>query len=367
MSPEQLLRGLWDAGVDAVGGHASVARAVADMDRPDRIVAVGKAAGAMTRAALDRWPDLPALVVTKDGHADEVPEGATVIEAAHPVPDDRSLTGGRALLDCVSDMGPDSHLLLLVSGGASALAEAPVDGVSLDDLKRLNAHLLSRGLDITAMNAERRKVSRIKGGGLLRAFSGARATVLTISDVPGDDPAVIGSGIGLPPEAPDYACTLTCTASNAIARAAVAEAATAAGLTILSNSETLYDDVDELARSLGPRIAAMDKGVMIFGGEPTVHLPTNPGEGGRNQALALALSEAISGRDDITILVGGTDGTDGPTEAAGGIVTGATWGPGAAEALAAADSGTYLAGKDALLVSGPTGTNVMDVAIAIRV
>lgn len=367
MTPDQILRGLWEAGVEAVGGHASVARAVETMDRPDRIVAVGKAAGAMTRAALDKWPDVPALVVTKDGHADEVPDSATVIEAAHPVPDNRSLIGGRALLDCVSELPSDSHLLLLVSGGASSLAEAPVDGVTLDDLKRLNARLLSRGLDIGAMNAERRKVSRIKGGGLLRAFTGAKATVLTISDVPGDDPAVIGSGIGLPPEAPDYDCTLTCTASNAIARAAVEDAAKAAGLTVLANEENLYADVDDLARTLGPRIAAMDKGVLIFGGEPTVHLPPNPGEGGRNQALALALSEAISGRDDITILVGGTDGTDGPTEAAGGIVDGATWGPGAAEALKAADSGTYLATKDALLVSGPTGTNVMDVAVVMRV
>ena len=367
MTPDQILRGLWEAGVDAVGGYESVARGIADMSRPDRIVAVGKAAGAMTRAALDKWPDTPALVVTKDGHADEVPDSATVIEAAHPVPDNRSLIGGRALLDCVSELPAGSHLLLLVSGGASSLAEAPVEGVTLNDLKALNARLLSRGLDITAMNAERRKVSKIKGGGLLRAFRGAKATVLTISDVPGDDPAVIGSGIGLPPEHPAYDCTLACMASNAIARAAVVEAAVAAGLTILGSEENLYDDVDELARTLGPRIAAMDKGGLIFGGEPTVHLPANPGEGGRNQALALALSEHISGRDDITILVGGTDGTDGPTEAAGGIVTGATWGPGAAEALAAADSGTYLAGKDALLVSGPTGTNVMDVAIAIRV
>ena len=367
MTPDQILRGLWEAGVDAVGGHASVARALTGLDRPDRIVAVGKAAGAMTRAALDRWPDVPALVVTKDGHAEEVPDSATVIEASHPVPDDRSLIGGRALLDCVSAMGPDSRLLLLVSGGASSLAEAPVEGVTLDDLKSLNANLLARGLDIGAMNVERRKVSKIKGGGLLRAFTGAHADVLTISDVPGDDPAVIGSGIGLLPEDPPFACQLTCTASNAIARAAVAEAAQAAGYPVLANEECLYDDVPDLAAWLGPRIAAMEPGVMIFGGEPTVHLPPHPGEGGRNQALALALAEAIAGRDDITILVGGTDGTDGPTEAAGGLVTGATWGPGAAEALEAADSGTYLAQKDALLVSGPTGTNVMDVAVVLRV
>lgn len=368
MTPDQILRGLWEAGVEAVDGYTSVARGLETIDTPPtRIVAVGKAAAAMTRAALDRWPDTSALVVTKDGHTEGLSDDdATIIEASHPVPDQRSLIGGRAILDCVSEMGHDSHLLLLVSGGASSLAEAPVEGVTLDDLKRLNAHLLSRGLDIGRMNAQRRKVSLIKGGGLLRAFTGKRATILTISDVPGDDPAVIGSGIGLPPENPAYDCQLICTASNAIARAAVAEAAAANGLTVLSNEENLYDDVPILAERLGRRIAAMEHGLMIFGGEPTVHLPPKPGEGGRNQALALALSKAIAGRNDITILVGGTDGTDGPTEAAGGIVTGATWGPGAEEALEKADSGTYLAKHDALLISGPTGTNVMDVAVVLR-
>ena len=368
MTPDQILRGLWEAGVEAVDGYTSVARGLENIDTPpDRIVAVGKAAAAMTRAALDRWPDTSALVVTKDGHTEGLSDDdATIIEASHPVPDQRSLIGGRAILDCVSEMGHGSHLLLLVSGGASSLAEAPVEGVTLEDLKRLNAHLLSRGLDIGRMNAQRRKVSLIKGGGLLRAFSGKRATILTISDVPGDDPAVIGSGIGLPPENPAYECQLICTASNAIARAAVAEAAAANGLTVLANEENLYDDVPILAEQLGQRIAAMEPGLMIFGGEPTVHLPQHPGRGGRNQALALALSQAIAGRDDITILVGGTDGTDGPTEAAGGIVTGRTWGPGAARSLEKADSGNYLADHDALLVSGPTGTNVMDVAIAIR-
>lgn len=368
MTPEQTLRSLWDAGVAAVDGYASVARVLREMDTPpDRIVAVGKAAAAMTRAAQDRWPETPALVVTKDGHAADLSDDhATIIEASHPVPDQRSLIAGRAVLDCVSEMPDDSHLLLLVSGGASALAEAPVDGITLDDLKRMNTRLLSLGLDIEKMNAQRRKVSLIKGGGLMRAFSGARATVLTLSDVPGDDPAVIGSGIGLLPEDPGYRAQLICTASNAIARAAVADAAIAASLPVLANEESLYDDVGALAATLGPQIAGMAPGVLIFGGEPTVELPDTPGQGGRNQALALALSEYIFGRDDITVLVAGTDGTDGPTIAAGGIVNGTTWSDTAPDALARADSGTYLAERDALLVSGPTGTNVMDLAIAFR-
>lgn len=366
MSPEDTVRALWQAGVDAVGGHAAVARATSKMERPDRILAVGKAAASMARAALERWPDVPALVVTKYGHAEGLPVAVRVIEAAHPVPDAHSIAGGEALLAEVRSMPTGSHLLLLVSGGASALAEAPVAGTTLEDLKALNARLLSRGLDIVAMNAERRKFSRVKGGGLLSAFGGAHATVLTISDVPGDDPGVIGSGIGLPPANPAWKCDLLCMASNAVARQAAADAAARVGLRVLANEEALHDDITALGEALGPRIRDMEPGVMIFGGEPTVHLPDNPGSGGRNQALALVLAEAIAGTDDIHILVAGTDGTDGPTNAAGGIVDGRTWSDGAVAALARADSGTYLAGRNALLITGPTGTNVMDLAIALR-
>ena len=233
--------------------------------------------------------------------------------------------------------------------------------MDLSDLAALNHRLLAAGLDITAMNAERRKISRIKGGGLLAAFPGAAAQVLAISDVPGDDIAVIGSGIGAALD-PAFAYSCTIVASNATARAA-AEAASA--LPVLENAQTLHDNLPRLAATLGPRLRAMPKGVIVLGGEPTVVLPEAPGRGGRNQALALALAEHVGGTD-VTVVVGGTDGTDGPTGDAGGIVDGATWGPGAAEALARADSGTYLAGKDALLTTGPTGTNVMDLLVAVR-
>jgi glycerate 2-kinase len=106
--------------------------------------------------------------------------------------------------------------------------------------------------------------------------------------------------------------------------------------------------------------------VMVLGGEPTVVLPENPGRGGRNQALALALAQQIAGVDGLHVVVGGTDGSDGPTDAAGAIVDGTTWGPGANEALARADSGTWLDRRGALLVTGPTGTNVMDLLVAVR-
>ncbi|WP_425046285.1 DUF4147 domain-containing protein [Primorskyibacter sp. S87] len=366
----QLLKELWQAGVDAVGGYRATQTALRGIDRPDRVLAVGKAAAAMARAASEQFDGVPTLVVTKDGHGDELgkvlPDQLHLIEASHPVPDARSLAAGKALRQAVSEMPGGSDLLLLVSGGASSLAEDLVDGFDLPDLAALNRRLLSQGLDIAAMNAERRRISHIKGGGLLAAFHGRRVRVLAISDVPGDDIGVIGSGIGLCPPEARFECKSSVIASNEIARAAVAKAARAHGLAVLDNEESLHASLPDLTRSLGSRLRDMPRGVMILGGEPTVTLPANPGRGGRNQALALALAGEIAGRPDLHLIVGGTDGTDGPTDAAGGVVDGTTWGPGAREALQRADSGTYLAQGGALLETGPTGTNVMDLAIALR-
>jgi len=359
---------IWHAGVEAVGGYLATMRALkADQTvKPDQIIAVGKAAGTMTQAALDRFGPVPALVVTKDGHGTGLAAHVRLIEAAHPVPDTRSLAGGQALRETLAAMPKGSNVLILISGGASSLAEDPVAGRTLADLQALNRHLLAAGLDIIAMNRERRKLSRIKGGGLLGHFHGAGVRVLAISDVPGDDLAVIGSGLGSAPDHHDFSYRAQIIASNAIARDAAAAAARALGCPVLECGEVLHDDLDALARHIGPRIRSMGPGVMIFGGEPTVVLPANPGRGGRNQALALALAREISGAEGLTVVVGGTDGSDGPTEAAGGVVDGTTWGPDAAEALATADSGRYLDARGALLRTGPTGTNVMDLAVAVR-
>jgi len=365
LTPAETALAIWRAGVAAVDGCAATARALPD-ERPDMILAVGKAAGAMTRAACERHGNVPALVVTKDGHGENLPEHVRLIESAHPVPDARSLIAGRALRDAVAGMPAGSTLLLLVSGGASALVEDPVAGKTLNDLIRLNRDLLASGADITAMNAQRRQLSRIKGGGLLDHFRGANVQVLAISDVPGDDLAVIGSGIGCAPPEPGFGYHAEIIASNTIARAAAAQAARAAGVEVLADAECLHDALPALAARLGERLRAMPPGALICGGEPSVVLPAHPGRGGRNQALALALAGEIAGLKGLSIVVGGTDGSDGPTDAAGGIVEGTTWGPGAKEALDAADSGTYLDAKGALLVTGPTGTNVMDLLVAVR-
>ncbi|MGD9865935.1 MAG: DUF4147 domain-containing protein, partial [Pseudodonghicola sp.] len=280
MDPRETALALWRAGVAAVDGYAATRAALAEGAAPDRILAVGKAAGAMARAALDHFGDIPTLVVTKDGHGAGLPEGVELIEAAHPVPDGRSLRGGRALRQAVEAMAPGSELLLLVSGGASALAEDPVEGKTLEDLAALNRRLLAAGLDIGAMNAERRQISRIKGGGLLSGFRGARVRVLAISDVPGDDLGVIGSGIGAAPVAPAFAYEARIVASNATARAAAAAEARARGLSVRTEAEALHDDLPALAALWGPRLRAMAPGAIILGGEPTVQLPEHPGRGG---------------------------------------------------------------------------------------
>ncbi len=357
----------WSAGVAAVDGYTATRAALTRTPaQPAKILAVGKAAGAMTRAALEMCGDVPALVVTKDGHAGGLPDHVEVIEAAHPVPDARSLQGGRALRAAVQAMPEAGELLLLVSGGASSLAEDPVPGKTLDDLTRLNRQMLAQGLDIGAMNRKRRKLSRLKGGRLLDYLFSGSVRVLAISDVPQDDISVIGSGIGaaLPERRFDYAAEIV--ASNSHARAAAAAAAEAAGHSVLANEECLHDDLEMLAPRIGARLRDMPEGALILGGEPTVVLPENPGRGGRNQALALALAKEITGYPDMAVIVGGTDGSDGPTDAAGGVVDGNTWGDGAADALARADSGTWLEANGALLTTGPTGTNVMDLIVALR-
>lgn len=358
----QSLLDLWTAGVAAVRGGPAVRAALPSLaTAPDRILAVGKAACAMAQPAMEAFPGRPTLIVTKHGHGAQMPGTATVIEAGHPIPDAASLEGGAALARAVADCAPGDHLLLLVSGGASALAELLPEGMTLDDWRAETERLIASGADIHAINTRRREISGIKGGKLLERFDGARVTTLAISDVEGDALNVIGSGIGSAPERHEFVFDARIVASNAIARAAVAEAADAP---VVRNEECLYGDVVALAAKLGETLASGRPGLYIFGGEPTVHLPENPGRGGRNQALALLMAREIAGRGDIDLLVAGTDGTDGPTPDAGGIVDGTTWGEDAADALARADAGTYLEAKGALVTTGPTGTNVMDLMIA---
>ncbi len=369
---KRALKAIWDAAIAAVSGAQAVENAIAADTpyQPDLIIAVGKAAVGMCRGAMNcQTGSCEAIIVTKHEHGDEElrsRERMTLIESGHPIPDRHSLQAGSLLLDKVSTMGQDSRLLMLVSGGASALAEALPEGMSLADLQSITDEMISTGKTIGEINSRRKGTSLIKDGKLLQHFPGAEIRVYAISDVEGDSISTIGSGIGDCHRVRGKANS-TVIASNQIARDKASEAAVALGYEIRHNDESLFGDVYELARAIGPELRDAAPGVYIWGGEPTIILPDNPGKGGRNQSLALALSEYLSGSDNISLLVAGTDGTDGPTTAAGGLVDGETFAdPEAArQALQRADAGTYLEQQASLFVTGPTNTNVMDLAIAI--
>ena len=367
----QALKQIWSAAIVAVAGREAVKNAFANDSefQPELILAVGKAAAAMCLGALDCAPGCEALVVTKYGHGDAEllsRDRVTLIESAHPLPDQNSLLAGNALFERINAMAEDSRVLLLVSGGASALAEALPQNMSLADWQSITDEMLSTGKTIGEINSRRKQTSLIKDGKLVAAFRGAEIRVYAISDVEGDSIATIGSGIGDCHRA-SVPARSSIIASNQIARQHAQSAAIELGLEVRLNQETLYDDLFALAPDISASLRQAPSGVYIWGGEPTVMLPPNPGRGGRNQSLALALSEQLAGREDISILVAGTDGTDGPTTAAGGLVDGNTWGDAAAaqDALARADAGSYLEQQDSLFVTGPTNTNVMDLVIAI--
>ncbi|MEW5423422.1 DUF4147 domain-containing protein [Amorphus sp. 3PC139-8] len=367
-----LLGNLFWLGVEAVKGEVAVGNWVStqQLERPTRILAVGKAALAMFNGLPDDWRrGASVLIVTKTGHLGETVFGHNVValETAHPVPDRSSLEAGRRALDFVESCGPNDRLLMLVSGGASSLLEHLREGVSHDTLVSVTTAALAEGADIAELNRRRNELSAVKGGRLLSQFGGAKVDVAAISDVRGDDIGVIGSGIAACAEACgfDYNCEIV--ASNAIARQAILAAARAKGPKIVADGETLYGDVEDVAAAIASEVDQGANGLYVYGGEPTVVLPENPGLGGRNQTLALLLAAHFQGRDDVIGLVAGTDGTDGPTEATGAFFDGETYqSPAARDALTSANSAEYLAGVGDQFVTGPTGTNVMDLALILK-
>lgn len=367
-SQAELLKKLWWAGVNAVRGFEAVQSALSD-EAPNFIIAIGKAASDMALGARAKFDaPIPTIVATKYDHASDALrrlEKCQIIEAAHPVPDENSLAAGTIVLDAVKAMGKDERLLLLVSGGASSLVEVLQPSMTLDGLIAANKGFLAQGLDIHAINAERKKLSQIKAGQLLQNFSGTSAHVIAISDVEGDSIDVIGSGIGAYDGAnPNIKITIA--GSNKVARQEIANAAKAQNVSIITNEESLYGNVDTAAARIIGIIEKGPKGLYVFGGEPTIQLPQNPGRGGRNQHLALLLADKIKGHSDCTILVAGTDGTDGPTGDAGGLIDGHTVQDNIQSYFNNADTGSYLAKRDALFTTGPTGTNVMDIVLVLK-
>ncbi len=383
MQHRDALELIWRAGVFAVGGHNCVTEALQGKGGYDGILAVGKAATPMLEAALAHAGyDTRSLLVTKYGHVqtrhkfnqdklEEYQRDGTlqIIEAGHPVPDENSLKAGLALEEFVGDMGAGSRLLVLVSGGASALAELLVEDMSLSQLRAMSDEMLKGGLDIQAINSRRKKNSRIKDGRLLAGFQGKIIDVMAISDVEGDDISTIGSGIGMVESVGENVeANVQIIGSNAIVRNASAAKTKMLGYELVENAEIAYGDVASVGAKISQIVKRGAEGIYIFGGEPTVVLPKNPGRGGRNQHLAVLLAREFAGFENVEFLVAGTDGSDGPGNAAGGFGNGSSFGKvkGGNDALLAADAGSYLEQCGDLFVTGPTGTNVMDMIVLIK-
>jgi len=371
------------------------------------IVAIGKAAQAMILGAYDAFGQKPinqGLVITKQGHLDELileKIGCKGLEAGHPIPDAQSLAAGSALLEFISRQPADRPILFLISGGTSSLVEVLPEGISLDVLIRVNDWLLASGLPVKHINSVRRKLSKIKGGGLLQFVDSRSVEVLLISDVQDDDVAVIGSGLlAAPPDStvcdelkeqalPGWIqalitrsgisqpvspvdVSLQIVANLDMACKAAVKKAEELGYSVVRHNEFLCGGAEVAGRHLAKELMEGAAGIHVWGGETTVQLPINPGRGGRNQHLALSAAQEIAGHEGLYLLAVGTDGTDGVTDDAGALVDGGTIerafieGYDSGDCLRRADAGSLLAASGDLINIGSTGTNVMDVVIGFK-
>jgi hydroxypyruvate reductase len=383
---------IFNAGVAAADPFDAVLAHLDTVARPAVIVAVGKAARLMAKAALARFADVPCLVVTNYENASDLP-GATVMAAGHPVPDENGAAAAKAVIAALRGAG--GPVLALISGGGSALVPAPAGQLTLADKAQVNALLLASGLDITSMNMVRQQLSDIKGGGFLRHAAPHNVTALILSDVIGDDLSAIASGPtvgpigtadaaiallkskGLWAQLPDAVRTHLETAPQPAAlppsvnilvgsnaKSVAAMAAIAGDAHVIA--APVEGDVAEAARFICDNAG---KGITVWGGETTVVLRGN-GRGGRNQELALRIAQeaAKRGWTDWVCLQGGSDGRDGPTDAAGGLVDDLTLSKITDIEALLANNDSYAALLQAgdLLMTDATGTNVADLGVMIR-
>lgn len=369
-----LLLDLFRIAVAAVDGRRRVRAALAGLKggAPVTAFAVGKAAALMMLGARDALGTRlgRGLVVAPDGATPAELrriEGIHCLEAGHPRPDARSLAAGEALREFAAATPAGGHVLLLVSGGASALLEIPAPGVGLAELSAVFDRALTGQYDIERLNRERAALSLVKGGRLPGLFAGSQVEALMISDVPRDDPAVLASGLLA---APGLEPRLVGSLEDALD--AVERSAAARGLKAVRGSVRLAGDAEAAALRICHELAVGAADLVIHGGETVVQLPERPGRGGRCQQLALAAARAIAGHAEFLLLAAGTDGRDGASEDAGAIVDGGTEerardaGIDPAAALAAADSGVLLEATGDLVHTGPTGTNVGDIVLGLR-
>ena len=378
-SRRRLLLDLFQTGLARVHGRHCVRAALgaAEGDSPVWVAAIGKAATAMALGAYDALGTAieRTLIITRDpedlsgfapGPAPEVWLGS------HPLPDERSLAAGTGLLAWVDELPASVSPLFLISGGASSLVEVPAPGATLEDLAALTRLSFTSGMAIGELNARRAALSRIKGGRLAARLAGRRARALFVSDVPHDDPQVIGSGLMGPAPGGADAIERTVVASIDHAVAAVAERAAQLGLAVHAPRGRFAGGAERLAARFAHELHLGTAQLCVWGGESTVELPQQPGRGGRNQHLALAAGRLIAGRSELLLLAAGTDGSDGVTEDAGALVDAESCARialaqlDADDCLARADSARALAASGDLVHTGPTGTNVGDLVIGLK-
>lgn len=381
------------------------------------LVAVGKAAVPMSRGAVEALdPDTlgEGIVLAPPGEGGGTLGGGTpprlrLVRGGHPLPDEAGVEGARAVRDLVRRAGPDDRILLLLSGGASALLALPVDRVSLADLRSVTESLLRSGADISDINAVRKHLELLKGGRFAREAAPAPVRALILSDVPGDRLDVIASGPVTPdpstyddavetlerhglweiapaavrehlllgregevPETPEEGDPCFAGVKAVIVGSAelALEAAALTGNELGYRVERPEGDVTGEAREVGTSLARWGVGaeppaLLLQAGETTV-VVEGDGTGGRNQEAVLAAALELEGRPGVLVFSVGTDGVDGFTSAAGAMATGSTVGRAreagldAADHLARNDSHPFFDALDDLVVTGPTGTNVMD-------
>lgn len=392
---------------DAAVRHALEGRR---FEKAVRIVAIGKAAWRMAEAASSVLGDQVecGVVITKYGHSEGAIPRMEIFEAGHPVPDENGVRAAQRALRLVRGLTAEDTVVFLVSGGGSALFELPLEGASLEDIAELTRQLLACGADITEINTIRKHLSAVKGGRFGAACAPAQVLCIVLSDVLGDSLDAIASGPAVPDrstcgdvrrviekyslsvpahlwplletETPKmlHGIRTEITGNVTALCAAAAGSAQALGYTPMILTTTLGCE----AREAGAMLAAIAREIrahgrpvrppccVIMGGETVVRLRGH-GIGGRNQELALSAARGIDGLENTCIFSLGSDGTDGPTDAAGGVVTGAFAGDARARgldidaALEQNDSYTILGQMDALLMTGPTGTNVNDVSVLL--
>lgn len=422
----ELLLDLYGAALRAADPVAVVRRELAERPLPSslpvHLIALGKAAGGMARAAVAHCHEagLPFAggVVVSPTAVPHANRSLRILIGDHPVPGAGSAAAAEAVADTVGTMPAERQALVLVSGGASSLAAAPVQGVTPADLNALWTFVLASGLDIRAMNALRKRCLRWGAGRLAAALAPRPVTVLCMSDVIGDDPGTVGSGPAAPdplwardifpmieaafgrqeippsvrrllelqssgarPDTPkpgDAAfehVTTHVIASNRLAVRGVVARAKELGLSALAGASDLSGEASDAGTRIGAFLRAGGGGAncFVWGGETTVALGAGPaGHGGRCQELALAAAAELDDVPGVALLAAGTDGRDGPTDAAGALVDGKTWariaegGRDPEADLRRHNSYDALEAANALLKTGPTGTNVMDVVIGLR-